>query len=179
MSLDDVNALKPPAINISREGIVPTKEEVFRIVLPCATGINAEVDVNIYFNLTLPKTTSSPNVTSLILRRKKICFANAVKSNDPSFPPSVVDVPAEEDGDLDRKPPSLISSPKEESVKDVRIPHLQPSSPAPPPSSSSSSNSNPVSMAIGCAALFVFLMGLLSLMCYLKSRKNRASLERR
>lgn len=27
MSLDDVNALRAPAINISREGIVPVKEE--------------------------------------------------------------------------------------------------------------------------------------------------------
>lgn len=53
---------------------MPHDEQVFEIILKCKKNYNAEVDINIYLNLTLD---SSPeSVTSLILKRKKICFTS-------------------------------------------------------------------------------------------------------
>lgn len=74
LSVSDSYALATPRINISRAGIVPRHEQVFKMTFGCKKGYNAEVDINIYLNLTLE---SSPeNVTSLILKRKKICFTS-------------------------------------------------------------------------------------------------------
>lgn len=51
---------------------------VFRILLPCTGLSNAEVDVNIYFNLTMPIN----NFTSLTLKRKKICLQGLKPSHE-------------------------------------------------------------------------------------------------
>ena len=56
-------------------------------MLPCASRVNAEVDVNIYFNLTLLGSGSTPNVTSLILKRKKLCLMNTEDVIPTTLPP--------------------------------------------------------------------------------------------
>lgn len=68
-SVSDPEALSTPQLNISRKGTIPTKEEVFRLVLQCTGRANAEVEVFMNINITL-----SPNVTHLVLKRKKICL---------------------------------------------------------------------------------------------------------
>ncbi|XP_023221846.1 tyrosine-protein kinase RYK-like isoform X2 [Centruroides sculpturatus] len=68
--VSDNQALGTPQLNISHRGLVPMQEEVFQVVLPCTGKFNAEVDVKIYINITMPNN----NITSLILRRKKICL---------------------------------------------------------------------------------------------------------
>lgn len=79
ISVSDSHAISAPSINISLNGTVPLYEQVIKISFNCRRNYNAEVDVNIYLNLTLA---SSPeNVTSLTLRRKKICFTSTGSSD--------------------------------------------------------------------------------------------------
>lgn len=58
---------------------------MFRIVLPCTGKVNAEVDVNVYINITTPS--SGQNITALTLRRKKICLKDAVTAPPPTVAP--------------------------------------------------------------------------------------------
>lgn len=68
---------------------------MFRILLPCTGQSNAEVDVNIYFNLTLPIN----NNTTLTLKRKKICLKGLRPSNEYKISKSPGDVNTDIDGD--------------------------------------------------------------------------------
>lgn len=74
----NVGALESPKINISREGNIPHELQIFRIRLPCTGHSNAEVDVNIYINLTMPLNHS----TNLILKRKKFCLQGLTSSHE-------------------------------------------------------------------------------------------------
>ncbi|RWS23229.1 tyrosine-protein kinase RYK-like protein, partial [Leptotrombidium deliense] len=98
LSVNDISAIGTPTINITRKGQVPMKEQgsycyrhldtylilimcfiaVFRISLPCTGKVSAEVDVNIYVNITM---SPSSNVTQLTLRRKKICLKGSPYQN--------------------------------------------------------------------------------------------------
>ncbi|XP_054724955.1 tyrosine-protein kinase RYK-like isoform X2 [Uloborus diversus] len=70
-SVSDPDALSAPQLNISRTGSIPTKEEVFRLVLQCTGRVNAEVDVFMNINITM---VPPSNITHLVLKRKKICL---------------------------------------------------------------------------------------------------------
>ncbi|KAK9889510.1 hypothetical protein WA026_004791 [Henosepilachna vigintioctopunctata] len=62
-------ALYPPQLNISATGNVPTSTQTFSISLPC-TGLSAaEVNIVIKINISV----TYENVTTLVLRRRKIC----------------------------------------------------------------------------------------------------------
>lgn len=71
ITVNNPEALHTPQLNITRRGTIPTKEEVFRVVLLCTGKVNAEVEVFIHINITM---NPSSNITSLVLKRKKICL---------------------------------------------------------------------------------------------------------
>ncbi|KAI1285905.1 Tyrosine-protein kinase RYK [Halotydeus destructor] len=151
LSVNDLKALGTPLINISRAGFLSRKEQVFRITLPCTGKVAAEVDVNLYINIT----TSKDEVTALTLKRKKICFleTNTVAS----------DV---EDDDLatgGQGSDGIASSEEEE--EDALLFN----------SSAMVSSWTPLYTALGCASGFIFLLGALVTLCFVRSRKRNSS----
>lgn len=82
---------------------------VFRILLPCTGQSNAEVDVNIYFNLTMPIN----NFTSLTLKRKKICLQGLKPSHEYKISSSKSTVTSDGDDEEDEEEsidPSAVGS---------------------------------------------------------------------
>ncbi|RWS09469.1 tyrosine-protein kinase RYK-like protein [Dinothrombium tinctorium] len=72
LSVNDISAIGTPTINITRKGNVPTKEQGRdkERANYSLSELDAEVDVNIYVNITM---SPNSNVTQLTLKRKKIC----------------------------------------------------------------------------------------------------------
>ncbi|KAL3290181.1 hypothetical protein HHI36_023541 [Cryptolaemus montrouzieri] len=62
-------ALYPPQLNISATGNVPRSSQIFSISLPCTGLAAAEVMITININISV----SHNNLTSLVLKRRKIC----------------------------------------------------------------------------------------------------------
>lgn len=82
---------------------------VFRIVLPCTGKANAEVDVNVYINVT-----HAGNMTALTLKRKKICLkdtSTTVRDDEPATDESAEgDEVDEEEPPLAADPSAIVSS---------------------------------------------------------------------
>ncbi|XP_044765975.1 tyrosine-protein kinase Drl-like [Coccinella septempunctata] len=62
-------ALYPPQLNISATGNVPTSTQTFSVSFPCTGFTAAEVMVVIKINISVAQN----NVTSLVIKRRKIC----------------------------------------------------------------------------------------------------------
>lgn len=62
-------ALYPPQLNISSIGNIPTTTQTFSISFPCTGFTAAEVMVVIKINISVEQN----NVTSLVIKRRKIC----------------------------------------------------------------------------------------------------------
>ncbi|XP_022253074.1 tyrosine-protein kinase RYK-like [Limulus polyphemus] len=71
IEVNSTEALGTPQLNITRTGIIPNEEQVFRLFLPCTGKKSEEVNINLHMNITAG---SRVNITSLILKRKKICL---------------------------------------------------------------------------------------------------------
>lgn len=50
--ISNMDVVKPPLINITRQGLIPRQEQVFRLTLPCSGLASAEVDIQILINIT-------------------------------------------------------------------------------------------------------------------------------
>lgn len=72
METSNTVALNQPKLNISSTGVVPSSLHTFAVTLPCSGVVSAEVNVIIIIKITVPP----GNVTTLTLRRKKICTKN-------------------------------------------------------------------------------------------------------
>ncbi|XP_076343833.1 tyrosine-protein kinase RYK-like isoform X2 [Tachypleus tridentatus] len=85
IEVNSTEALGTPQLNITRTGIIPNEEQIFRLFLPCTGKKSEEVNINVHMNITAGSTV---NMTSLILKRKKICLKgtnwNATMLIDPS-----------------------------------------------------------------------------------------------
>lgn len=79
LTVSNVEALSPPLLNISKKGIVPSSEEIFKVQLPCTGKVDAEVEVQIQVNISSEP--NSNNVSSLTLRRNKICLKDGKKNS--------------------------------------------------------------------------------------------------
>ncbi|XP_046742938.1 tyrosine-protein kinase Drl-like isoform X1 [Diprion similis] len=66
-------ALLPPRVNVSAQGEVPVKLQVFRIRLPCSGLASAEIPLVLRLNVSAPPGTRY-NDTVLLFRRNKICL---------------------------------------------------------------------------------------------------------
>lgn len=126
---------------------------VFRIVLPCTGKVNAEVDVNVYINITM---SASSNVTALTLRRKKICLKEIATTAS-----------SVENGDDGDGPIASTDSSSEEDEEGEETVLADPSAII--------ASSNPLYIAVGCASGFIFLLGILVTVCYVRSHKGRNS----
>ncbi|XP_064639327.1 tyrosine-protein kinase RYK-like [Lineus longissimus] len=71
--VSNYRAMKHPQTNVSKDGIVPTKAQVFKITLPCTGKMSAEVDFQVNLNVTMY---SATNVTVLTIKRRKMCIKN-------------------------------------------------------------------------------------------------------
>jgi hypothetical protein len=69
-----MNVLDETSTNIQQTGEVPFTEQVIRISIPCQPCVTSEVDVSILFNFSFP-IKSGINLTTLSLKRKKVCVA--------------------------------------------------------------------------------------------------------
>jgi hypothetical protein len=78
VEVSDHAALSPPQLNVSLAGMVPTRLQTFRVVLPCSGVADAEVDVRIAINVTQQR---GQNVTALAFRRRKICRKGNISSS--------------------------------------------------------------------------------------------------
>ncbi|XP_076339966.1 tyrosine-protein kinase RYK-like isoform X2 [Tachypleus tridentatus] len=87
IAVNNTEALGTPQLNITRNGIVPKKQQVFRLILPCTGKKSEEVDVSLHINITAG---SPVNVTSLTLRRKKICLKDTNRNGTMLIDPSAV-----------------------------------------------------------------------------------------
>ncbi|XP_068085426.1 tyrosine-protein kinase RYK [Anabrus simplex] len=69
---DNHAAMKPPQVNISTRGLIPTQVQTFRVRFPCTGLESAEIEVLLQLNVS----TYNPlhNETSLNFRRNKICL---------------------------------------------------------------------------------------------------------
>lgn len=68
--MSDTVALSKHELNISSNGFIPTTLETFTLSLVCTMVDSSEIDILITINVTL----TPSNVTSLTLKRKKICI---------------------------------------------------------------------------------------------------------
>lgn len=153
-----MNVLDETNINIRKEGEVPMKEQVIRISIPCQPCVTSEVDVSILFNFSFP-IKSGTNLTTLSLKRKKVCVAK--------LPP----VMCNEAFLSSRKKSS--SSPSSDSFAAADPSTSSSSSPTSSSSSSSILRSETQSAAlvvtIGYASAFTFLVVFFLLMCARRS----------
>lgn len=67
-------AMHPPTLNISTEGVVPVTPQTWRVDLPCTRTVAAEVDITIMMNVS-----TGSSSTTLHFRRRKICLKESVR----------------------------------------------------------------------------------------------------
>ncbi|GBP73513.1 Tyrosine-protein kinase RYK [Eumeta japonica] len=65
-------AMRPPQVNISERGYVPTTLQTFRVRLPCTGSRSAEILVNMQLNISAPDRAHKD--VSLMFKRNKICL---------------------------------------------------------------------------------------------------------
>ena len=154
LQVNEMHILDDTNINILREGEVPVKEQVIRISIPCQPCVTSEVDVSILFNFSFP-IKSGTNLTTLSLKRKKVCVAK--------LPPVMCSE-------------TFLSSHKKSSSSASVF------APANPSTSSSSSSilrsetqSAALVVTIGYAAAFTFLAVFFFLMCTRRSGTGQDS----
>ncbi|KAK7086435.1 hypothetical protein SK128_011940 [Halocaridina rubra] len=68
-------ALAAPVLNISEQGLVPTRLSTWSLRLTCTGKLTTQVDVSI--TLEVPMTTSLSDLTTLTVLRKKICLRDS------------------------------------------------------------------------------------------------------
>jgi len=159
LSVSDTRALGQPMINISRKGNVPPEEQIFRIILPCTNQRDAEVDVNIYFNLTLSSSQPS-NVTSLTLKRKKICLRHTIPEDVP--PSLVTSSPPSHVVDSSSTPKTKV--PSSGSVTENEVPV--------------ESSSQPVLLVAACGFLVFFLTLHCAFCCFKMRNRSQCGIGR-
>lgn len=155
LQASEMHILDESNINIRKEGEVPFKEQVIRISMPCQPCVTSEVDVNILFNFSFPLKSGS-NLTTLSLKRKKVCVAK--------LPPSQCSqaFPARKKH-LTSSLSSTLSSSSESSEATNLATSLSTSI------LRSDTQSSALALVIGFAAAFTFLVVFILLMCTRRS----------
>lgn len=159
LQVNEMHVLDESNINIRKEGEVPFKEQVIRISIPCNPCVTSEVDVNILFNFSFPLK-SGTNLTSLSLKRKKVCVAKIT-------PVSMCSQ-------------AFLSQSRKKSPHLTLISSSDPESPIMSSTSSSSttvpgsdSQSAALVVTIGYASAFTFLVVFFLLMCTRRSSAGK------
>ena len=157
LQVSEKQVLDETDMNIRAEGEVPTTEQVIQIAIPCLPCVTSEVDVSILFNFSFP-IKGGTNLTSLSLKRKKVCvakIANTVLCNE--LAASVLS-PQSSQSSRKRLTSSL---------------SLHPSSHSQPSSSRPDSQSAALVVTVGYAAAFTCLLVFFLLMCTRRSGEER------
>ncbi|XP_049803698.1 tyrosine-protein kinase Dnt-like [Schistocerca nitens] len=80
---DNHEAMRPPQLNISSRGLIPTRVQTFRVRFPCTGVVSAEIQVLLQLNVS----SHNPlhNQTCLNFRRNKICLKEEASPRNDSI----------------------------------------------------------------------------------------------
>lgn len=70
----DTVALHKPSLSIRGNGSIPTEAQTFEIHLPCTGFRSTEVNVEFTLNVTANPKFRANDITTILLKRKKICL---------------------------------------------------------------------------------------------------------